>query len=792
VPNVQAPDGTVVSFPDSMSTDDIASVMQKQFPPTGGDSSYGADIRQGAHDAMTNLGNAGQAIGSGLADIGLPTAGGYASAAGQWAKANAPDAPAHYQPRSANIMSDIHTGNYRQAAGDVLHGLAQNAAPAGAALGAGMAATAVAPEALAGAAGAAGAGLVGGAMGLGEGAGESAAQAGRTTPNTADLKAGLPKAALGAATSATGLGRAIPGGIVGRTLAGAGASAASAAGNAMLDGRPIDGDQIANAAIIGGAGAGAAELPGMVRTGVKTATDRAMAATLPTPNTDDALAQIGLRGDADATGISTRTRAYNNTKANYKIELRDALGNVADNALANGATPQDVRMGTRRAQTIITDIAGRHNNEMTLQDALGLQDALSWADPQHVDAILAGTRALNAGSDQSIIKNQVGPFQKTLGTAARYGGIAYELAQGNPMAALAAVGLGHSPIGSMASRVGQGVGLGLDKLFGTATPVNDLRAIKAAGALRSVGIDPTQVASPLQGLRDLNAQFASPQRVTGLGPTPIPVNTPIPPSPQPAPQPSPAPRPAPSPQPTPQPAPQPSPPPQPAPQPSPATAAAIQQAQALGPTQRLQQAQALVGARPPTAAPQSPPSAPQASPPPSAPARPPLAPTASQGASTGTPAWLRYLANGRPDVDMQMAMQATQAAEQAGHVLPGTAASLAGHLGGYDAAQLQAIQQHLPPIAGGPPPAAAGGGNRWQWSDASVRDYHFHADAAAKQAEDVGLQDVANAIRDIAVNHHSQEAKANARSTLPPEVAQRVPQWLVNHGPRKDHVSRRP
>jgi hypothetical protein len=146
-------------------------------------------------------------------------------------------------------------------------------------------------------------------------------------------------------------------------------------------------------------------------------------------------------------------------------------------------------------------------------------------------------------------------------------------------------------------------------------------------------------------------------------------------------------------------------------------------------------------------------------------------------------------------VDPATAVQAAQAAEQAGHVPAGTAASLAAHTGGYDKAHLQAIQQHLPPLPGVAPQGAAQapGGRPWQYSDASVQDYHQHAIALGSQLRAVGLEDAANAVSDIAVNHHSQEAKAAARGALHPEVAKKVPDWLINHGPRKaNHVPKRP
>jgi hypothetical protein len=56
-----------------------------------------------------------------------------------------------------------------------------------------------------------------------------------------------------------------------------------------------------------------------------------------------------------------------------------------------------------------------------------------------------------------------------------------------------------------------------------------------------------------------------------------------------------------------------------------------------------------------------------------------------------------------------------------------------------------------------------------------------------------GRPDVSNAIRNIAVNGHSREAKRAIHNALPPETAKDVPPWLLNHGPEKDkHVSTKP
>jgi hypothetical protein len=167
---------------------------------------------------------------------------------------------------------------------------------------------------------------------------------------------------------------------------------------------------------------------------------------------------------------------------------------------------------------------------------------------------------------------------------------------------------------------------------------------------------------------------------------------------------------------------------------------------------------------------------------------------APDGKLSGTPGWLRYLANGRPDVDMPTALQAIQAAEQAGHVLPGTADALATHPGGYDAAQLQAIQQHLPPLpggsakghraAGGAPPVDSTGApirNPYAYQGA-IKAYQSNVESAAQQAAGIGLPDVANALRDIGINHHHASHKEAARAALPEHIRQHIPDWLVKHG----------
>src|ERR1700722_19738593 len=110
--SINLPGGTLhVDAPNwgSMSSADQQDFIQHVISSVGpqADSSFSADLQSGAHGAMTAAGNAGQAIGSGISDIGLPTVGNAVSSGGTWLKNNAPAEPANYQPRSANIMSDI-------------------------------------------------------------------------------------------------------------------------------------------------------------------------------------------------------------------------------------------------------------------------------------------------------------------------------------------------------------------------------------------------------------------------------------------------------------------------------------------------------------------------------------------------------------------------------------------------------------------------------------------------------------------------------------------------------------
>jgi hypothetical protein len=757
----------------SMSDADRQSFIQHVVSSVGPqvDSSFGSDVQSGAHTAMADLGNAAQGLGSAANDIGLPGVGGALSSGGNWLKQNAPDQPANYHPRGADIMSDVRAGNYGRAAGDVAHGLAQNAAPIGGALLAGAGGEAIGLPAAAGAA------AVGGALGLGQGAGQAAAQAGRQAPNTADVEAGLPQAALGAATSGVGFGR-LGKSVLGRVGLGAGMSAANTAGTAALNGQPLDSDQVANSAIIGGAGAAVPEAIGAGRAGIKAGVDNAQLAGMPAPSTDQAMAQIGLQNDVNDTGIGNRTRAYNNTKRNYQMELQSAVKNVADDATANGVDPNTVKSGVTRANTIIRDIAGRHNNEMTSQDALNLMDALSWARPEDQETILNGTQALNAGADQSIIKNQTGPMTKLFGNVARYGGGLVELAHGNPMAALGLMGLGHvGPLGNAAGRVGGAVGLGFDKLFGTATPANDLAVMKAAQQLKAVGIDPTKVGSPLQALQDLNRNYASPQQVTGARPGPVPTNTPLPPAAQPQ---ATAPL-------------------------NPQQAYLLHQAAALGnipgtpprsPSAALAQAQALGQLKSPVqvlGSPQAPPPASGATP--VAP-QPPLSPTASQGSVTEqpppppmcspsmhprSPLWERLVAHGDPNVTRQQVREAAAQAYSPEHL----AWLDAQRSFGDPAAMANPIRQVLAGQSVGVPPKPNGVYQKWQWGDASVQDYHHHATNTINHLRAIGLPAAADAVMDIAINGHNQEDKRAIYNALPADIQQHIPQALLKHGPKK-------
>ena len=184
MPNVQAPDGTVVNFPDSMSSDDIAGVMRQHFPPGGAghaDPSYWDDIKGGLHDLGTSASQGAQAVGGVMARNGMPEWGGAVQGAGQSVANITPNAPAGPTP-GATMADAITKGDVGGALSQLPHALLRTAIGAAPTLAAGALAGPV------------GAGVMAGAQGLGPLSYARAQNNGRTEPTTADVAGAIPGA----------------------------------------------------------------------------------------------------------------------------------------------------------------------------------------------------------------------------------------------------------------------------------------------------------------------------------------------------------------------------------------------------------------------------------------------------------------------------------------------------------------------------------------------------------------------------------------------------------------------
>jgi len=722
-----------------MTADEIGSVMQKQFPVGGSghaDPSYWDDLKAGANSAMETTGTAAQAVGGILSRNGLP-GGETLSGAGDFLKRNAPEVPQNYHNRGSDIVSDLGQGNFSRAAGDVLHGVASSAAPAAAAIGAGaLGSTAGAPAAL-------GAGLVGGVMGLGAGAGERAAAEGRAVPDTSDVVRAVPRAAADAVLSGIGPGKlaARSGNALTRAATMGAASGGQSAVDQLDTTGTIDPAQVGNAAITGAATAGATELPGAVRGGAKAASDAVMSRVVGAPDT--------VEGQQSAVRVASAVQDQMSAQPN--LRLTDAANRVkldlvqqANRVLARNKglmDPEDFH----ELKSDINDGARRQNNTVgdstfELINTLGIPEADKTALSEY-------TRDLNTASTQSFIKNTTGPLQKIGGLIGNVGAAGAGIATHNPYLVVGGV-LGHT----FGSKIGAGLGAAADRFLGTNTPEVMLRAQAARRALAAAGQDPNVQPTPMppapppagpamgpmgvqQGPVNMAPQPTSgqlaPDPVTGLPPSPVPVNTPI----KMAPRPLPTLRPN--------------------------TPADVFQAMAQddgrappqSALQAVQQGQAT-----------------------SAAGTPPAAPTASQA-----PAWLRYVQNGNAGVTRDAVLAAAQRAEANGRLPAGQSALLEQHAGGIDPAMAQTIRAHL----NGTDQAPQGDQPtiyspiRYQ---AKIASYHQHVANEAARLNAAGQHDAAQALVDIAVNHHTQAGKRAARAALPPHIAAQIPDFVVNHG----------
>ena len=518
------PDGVAHSFPDGTDGAVITTAIKQYVasnPQSGAgataaaapaDSSFGSDLAAGANAGMTDAGSALQGTGSVLDSAGLP-GGDTARSIGSWVQNHAPAVPAGYHSRGGDTLSDLQQGNFGTAAGDLVHGLVQGAPVMGAAVGAGALATAAAPEALAGIAGAGGAALVGGVTGLGAGARLRAAQAGRTIPSTGDMAASLPRAAVDAAAYGTGLGKVVPGGVVGRMAANAvgqgAANAADQADTSVAQGRgvQIDPEQVGNAALTGAAFEGAHALPKAAGEAIKAVSDQVMSRMMPelkTPEDQQSvlrvtneMAQRAQQAASTPSGAPPPTAIANTVKSELAANLNGLIAQGRKLGFIDGVASSEmnelVNSQARRQNNTITDGADDVDTLFSKVQSLP-------APPEWRQAFQNGVRDLNTVSSQSFIKNTVGPFQAIGRFAGTWVPAVASLATGNPMEAVGAY-LGHSLTGT----AGGIIGAGADKMMGTNTPAITLQRMAAIRALKAAGVDPSAIGASLSPLQNASA-----------------------------------------------------------------------------------------------------------------------------------------------------------------------------------------------------------------------------------------------------------------------------------------------
>ena len=796
MPNVQAPDGTVVNFPDSMSNDDIAGVMRQHFPAgaTGhANPSYWDDIKGGLHDLGTSVSQGAQAVGGVMARNGMPEWGGAVQGAGQSVANITPNAPAGPSP-TEGVANAIKSGDYGGALSQLPHAALRAAVGAAPVLAAGALTGPV------------GAGVAGVAQALGPTAFARGQNNGRAEPNTSDVLGAIPGAAIQGAGAALlpGSGAASPLARVGMNIAkDAGAGAIMSAGGQLGGsvgtnaGAQLDPAEVAaNAATMGTMGA-ARSVPAIGRATVGAASDNIMSRTVPQPNSPEEAASMARVGDAYKQALAS------NPNAN-PFQLMNSLKSETVNktlALMNetakiGIIPADT---LSMAKKVLIDQAQRHNNTIDTGNDSGSSTlyqevASNINDPALRDTILQGIQDTNTLSNASFLKNATGPF-RAIGN-----GI------GNVADAASLIGLAGHPL----TKVAGGIGGVLDNAMGTATPKVLLQAIAARRMLAGADQGP----NTLQSIADARANVAgmpTPPGPPAKSPGFIQPNgagnvmNPAPAAPTPA-----------------------TPPgfikplgqgnvmnpdavPQAQQAPSPIAAMMAAKAGAQLPQEAAPQ-QAPPFIRPPTqglptrpvgvnpvtgnAADPVPVNTPiPASKPP---ALPPFAPD--------TPATVQAALQ-QADLMMGKAPGAPQAAPQAPSV-PGRGAassyignplgashdevmaavkgtpleSLVANGGAtpIDPSVAKGVQQSILAARQGQAGSAANIGNPIAYA-ASANGYQARATDLAKQLRSVGLSAASDATSHIAGIHRAADKQA-ARAALPPEVAQHIPDFLVNHG----------
>lgn len=508
------------------------------------DQGWLATLQQGAHNAGTSAAGVAGLVGSGLDDVGLKGAGDYARGIGREIESITPDAAP--DATGTDPIRQLERGNYGGALQDIGKSVVGGALSYAPAI---VASVGGSPLAGAAVAGAQSLGSSGAAHAAAQGQDAASANVNQLTPSDAG------KAALNA-----GLGM-VPGvgSVGGRLAAGAlGNAGATALTNYMDTGSPGSLRDIGNAALVGGAGAGAFEsrvLPGMARKaaadGIQAAASRGMA---------DNLDAAGLQS-VDRVGATLDRYAQANPKVSSfananaaKGDLLNALNSQVrdwqDIGLLSPDEMADVRTSLSQAQ--------RSNNTITegmdgMSTAFDGVQAIKSIPTDQLQAFTNGIRDLNTLSTQSFLNRGTGPLTKLGQTVGRFGQMAAApviALHGMPVeAGMALLTGGEHGIGQ---RLGGVVGQIGDRLMGTNVPQVVLQRLAANRAMRAQGMAPGSYGDAignLQGARNIPPSGMPPHtgptidpfetgEQSGSGPTPPPPPPPNGPSTGPSPGPA--------------------------------------------------------------------------------------------------------------------------------------------------------------------------------------------------------------------------------------------------------------
>lgn len=534
-----APDGTQLQFPSGTAdavvdkamkdyvTGGHSSVAAPDTPPQAG--SYWNDVKGGAHDVMTGIGATAKVAGQIAGRHGYTNVAGAANTAGDWLNNNAPtDAEAGNTP-GQRLVTDIHNRDVSQGASDLGHAAVRTgiATAPGLALGA----IPYAGPALAGA--------YFGATSAGGNAQAVAANNGHQEVTDQDALQSLPATALDVVGGGV-LGKAgrIASGVanpVGRAAARVGIDAAAGAGMSAGNqlgtsigtdkGASVDPTTVAAAGLSQGAVGGAIAGRHLAGEAVQAGANRMMAAGLEPPANIDQAASVSRvnsavqsrlgQMDASTGRPMSEFQAANNLKSQYSVEIDQAIRQ----ARSNGLSPADASALRELANT-----ARRHTNGISddPSDLFRSIDGMDLPlDPRSVTRLKENVADLNALSQSSFLNKGIGPLQKAGSLLGKVAGVGGAALSGNPYEIAGAV-MGMPLEGKIGGVLG-GVG---DRMLGLSKPSVVFQNINAQKMLRQaqkngVEIPRTDGTEPPPG-----AGEADPE--TGLPPTPVPVNTPIP------------------------------------------------------------------------------------------------------------------------------------------------------------------------------------------------------------------------------------------------------------------------